>query len=77
MTEKKKRMTLKSQAKMAEVVEMSAWLARVQKAHDEADEEKGACLLKDPVTGQLFCSRTTQTLCAQQKGKWIGGPCGA
>ena len=43
----------------------------------EADAPaRGACLVKDPRTGQSFCIRTTRDACKALKGSFLGGPCG-
>ena len=63
--------------RLAESVEISLedWIQDIRQT-DEVDEEKGACLLRNPNTGQTFCVQTTKPACAKLKGSWIGGPCG-
>ena len=43
---------------------------------ERADTSRGACLVKEPRTGQSYCIRTTKEACAAMKGSFVGGPCG-
>jgi hypothetical protein len=42
----------------------------------EAAAPRGACLLKNPLTGESFCIQTTRDACKALKGAFIDGPCG-
>lgn len=43
---------------------------------DEAETPRGACLVKNPLTGESFCIQTTRDACKALKGAFIDGPCG-
>jgi hypothetical protein len=73
----KKRKTKAERLTEAKSIELDAWLASIREADAAGDkDEKGACLLRDPVTGQPYCTRTTPQACKKLKGYWVGGPCG-
>lgn len=62
--------------KNAAPIALEEWFDLVRESADATNEEKGACLLHDSVTGQPYCTRTTPSACKKLKGEWIGGPCG-
>src|SRR5687768_1461082 len=64
---------------------LEEWLENIRRLDSEvedadglerADTSRGACLVKEPRTGQSYCIRTTKDACAAMKGSFIGGPCG-
>lgn len=61
-------------------VSLTAYLNHVRRSATIAASEGqpfGACLVRDPHTGQSFCVKTDQTTCTSTlKGTFIGGPCG-
>lgn len=65
----------KEQIARATEISLEDWFAEISAA-DAQDEEKGACLVKNPSTGQNFCVQTTAAACKNLKGLWVGGPCG-
>jgi hypothetical protein len=69
----------------ARSISLEEWVARVKGLDSSgADGElregvappRGACLVKDPRTGQSLCIRTTPEACKALKGSFLGGPCG-
>lgn len=65
----------------ARPIDLQEWLATIAGMHaataaDAASDERGACLVKDPRTGQTFCIRTSPDACKALKGTFVGGPCG-
>ena len=48
----------------------AAGVARVQ------SPPRGACLVKDPHTGQMYCLQTSGDNCKTLKGTFLGGACG-
>jgi len=73
----KKRQTDRERLAEAQPIDLDIWLAEIREAATDPNDEKGACLLKDPVTGQPYCTRTSRTACKKLKGYWVGGPCGS
>jgi hypothetical protein len=66
----------------ARPISLEDWLDEVRRRDAAATEAKaapvrGACLVKDPRTGQSLCIRTTPDACRSLKGTWLGGPCGS
>jgi len=58
-------------------VSLDAFLEDVRDVHATTPEpERGACLVKDPKTGQSVCIRTSPEACKALKGTFVGGPCG-
>lgn len=69
----------------ARSISLNEWLERVKdldspRIQDEVREgvaaPRGACLVKEPRTGQSFCIRVTAEACKALKGSFLGGPCG-
>jgi hypothetical protein len=72
-----RRMTKAERLAEAQPIDLQEWLGIIAEADASGiEEEKGACILKDPVTGQPYCTRTTPEACKKLKGFWVGGPCG-
>ena len=72
----------RKKSRKATTISLSKWFARIRNMHDKArakgaaQVDDGACLVKDPRTGQLFCILTTPDACRALKGTFSGGPCG-
>lgn len=89
MANKKKgaRQSRRERLASAQAIPLEEWLDMIRSA-DAGESEptakptgetaaaKGACLVKDPRTGQSFCIRTTRDTCKIVKGAFLGGPCG-
>jgi hypothetical protein len=79
MAKKASRARHRAALRTAKRVTLRQHLKRIQTVADASTahgEERGACLVTDPQTGQNRCIRTTPTACKALKGAFIGGPCG-
>jgi len=57
---------------------LRVWLNKLDTLHMASDpDDRGACLVKDPTTGQTMCIRTSSDTCKALGGVFQGGPCGA
>jgi hypothetical protein len=62
----------------AREISLQEWFDLVRGPVESAEVPvaSGACLVKDPRTGQSYCIRTTPDTCKALKGVFVGGPCG-